>query len=322
MKPFISIIIPVFNTGKYVSETLTTILQQSFKNYEILLIDDGSEDNSAVICRRYAEIFPCITFISKKNEGVAITRNKALDIAKGEYIVFIDSDDIIYPDSLENIVSILNNVKPDFLRYDFNTIDERGNNLYPNHLRKKRKKYCDRVLQPVAFMQKVIRNEYFLCMHVFRNSIIGKYSIRFLDGCTYNEDTLFIIQYLQHCRKCIYSDTLFYGYRKYAGAVTNSFTEKNYTDVKRVYWQLRQLAEDCDSQIKRNIQKAAEQIALHLHEYASSNNHIDSEYQNIENLCKQEALLLEWKLKRFLSEHLCNIVWQLTDLVRKIINRL
>lgn len=76
------------------------------------------------------------------------------------------------------------------------------------------------------------KNEYYLCMHVFRRDIIDKNNIRFLDECTYNEDTLFIIQYLQHCSKCIYADILFYGYRKCDEAVTAHFTEKHYNDVK------------------------------------------------------------------------------------------
>ena len=195
MNPYISIIIPVYNTANYVARTLNSIIQQNFDGYEIILIDDGSRDNSNNICKQYAATYPHI-------------RNKALNIAHGEYIFFIDSDDIVYPESFGKVVSILTNTQPDFLRYDFNTIDIHDANLYPNHLRKKRKKYHCMVLNAADFMQKVIKNEYYLCMHVFRRDIIDKNNIRFLDGCTYNEDTLFIIQYLQHCYKCIYEDIL------------------------------------------------------------------------------------------------------------------
>lgn len=157
MNPYISIIIPVYNTANYVARTLNSIIQQNFDGYEIILIDDGSRDNSNNICKQYAATYPHIIFIEKENEGVAITRNKALNIAHGEYIFFIDSDDIVYPESFGKVVSILTNTQPDFLRYDFNTIDIHDANLYPNHLRKKRKKYHCMVLNAADFMQKVIK---------------------------------------------------------------------------------------------------------------------------------------------------------------------
>ena len=323
MNPYISIIIPVYNTANYVARTLNSIIQQNFDGYEIILIDDGSRDNSNNICKQYAATYPHIIFIEKENEGVAITRNKALNIAHGEYIFFIDSDDIVYPESFGKVVSILTNTQPDFLRYDFNTIDIHDANLYPNHLRKKRKKYHCMVLNAADFMQKVIKNEYYLCMHVFRRDIIDKNNIRFLDGCTYNEDTLFIIQYLQHCSKCIYADILFYGYRKCDEAVTAHFTEKHYNDVKRVYWALSKLATDNNKiQMGKNIQRVAGELALHLHKHVSAKQHIDKEYQDIENDCKQKALSIEWNFKQWLPENLCNIAWELINLIKKIANRL
>ena len=322
MTLFISIIMPVYNAGKFLSTALDSIIQQNFNDYEIILIDDGSKDNSNNICKKNTKTYPHIVFIEKKNEGVATTRNKALDIAHGEYIFFIDSDDIIYPKSLAKVVSILINSQPDFLRYDFNTIDIHNVNLYPNHLRKKRKKYHGKTLNATDFMQKVIKNEYYLCMHVFNRNIINKNSIRFLDGCTYNEDTLFIIQYLQHCSKCVYADILFYGYRKYDEAVTAYFTERHYNDVKKVYWALSKLAANNNIRMKKNIQLVAGQLALHLHKYVLTKHYIDKEYQDIENDCKQKALPIEWYFKRWLPEYLCNIVWKSIRLTKKIVNRL
>lgn len=322
MHPYISIIIPVYNTANYVTRTLDSIIQQNFYDYEIILVDDGSKDNSANICKQYAETYPFIIFLQKENEGVAKTRNIALNIAHGEYIFFIDSDDIVYPASLNKVVLTLINRRPDFLRYDFNTIDIHDTELYPNHLRKKRKKYHDKELEAIEFMQKIIRNEYYLCMHVFKRSIIEQNNIRFLDGCTYNEDTLFIIQYLQHCHKCIYSNVLFYGYRKYAGAVTAHFTEKHYNDVKKVYWKLYQLANNNDKQMEKSIQQVASQLALCLHRYALTKHCTDKEYQEIENDCKQKAPIIEWYFKRWLPESLCNAVWKLINIIKKTINRL
>lgn len=320
--PYISIIIPVYNVANYIAKTLDSILQQSFKDYEIILIDDGSKDKSPQICKQYAEENSSIVFFSKKNEGVAKTRNRALDIIHGEYVFFIDSDDIIYPNSLEEVVRMLTEKQPDFLRYEFNTIDIYDAKLYPNYLRRKRKKYHGKTMDAVCFMQNIIKNEYYLCMHVFKRNIIEQNNIRFLDGCTYNEDTLFIIRYLQYCQRCLYSDTLLYGYRKYDGAVTAHFTEKHYNDVKRVYWELCKLAENNDIQMKRTIQSVAGQLALHLYNYVSTHHYIDKEFQYIENNCKQSALPIEWLFKRYLPNKLCCIIWRVLFVTRKLANRL
>lgn len=322
MNPYISIIIPVYNTANYVARTLDSILKQDFRDYEIILLDDGSKDSSANICKQYAETYSCINFIVKENEGVAKTRNIALDIAQGEYIFFIDSDDIIYQNSLEKVIAILKNIQPDFLRYDFNTIDVNDQNLYPNHLRKRRKKYHGKILKATDFMQKIMKNEYYLCMNVFKQSIIKQYNIKFLNGCTCNEDTLFIIQYLQYCQKCIYTDILLYGYRKYDGAVTAHFTTKHYSDVKRVYWELYLLAGNSDIRMRKSIMKVAGRLALHLHKYVLVHHYVDNEYLEIENNCKRNALPIEWFFKRWLPNKPCSVVWKLISITKKIKYRL
>lgn len=92
MPPYISIIMPVYNSAKFVSKALDSIVMQNFHDYEILLINDGSADNSASICREYTKLYPFIMFVDKPNEGVAITRNKGIQMARGEYIFFVDTD--------------------------------------------------------------------------------------------------------------------------------------------------------------------------------------------------------------------------------------
>lgn len=317
MYPFISIIIPVFNSVRYVVTTLDTILTQSYKDYEIILIDDGSKDDSAAVCKQYAKTNQCITFISKKNEGVAITRNKALDIARGEYIFFVDSDDIVYPGTLADVVSALKDFAPDFLRYDFNTIDENGCNLYPNRLRKKRERYCYKDLPPAEFMEKVILGEYFLCMHVFKNSIISENNIRFIEGCTYNEDTLFIIQYLQHCEKCIYSDALFYGYRKYSGAVTARFTEKNFRDVIDVFMNIVAMMPR-ESKLHDAVKGVVEMLGRRLMEHSVEFDSV-GRIAEVRKICLSDAVTSDWKLFRLFGTEK---VWKVLDLYRKIVQRL
>lgn len=99
--PKISIIVPVYNVEEYLSNCIDSILNQTFKDFELILVNDGSTDNSLDICKHYKNIDNRIFIIDKKNGGVSSSRNAGLDIAKGEYIGFVDSDDYIHPQMYE-----------------------------------------------------------------------------------------------------------------------------------------------------------------------------------------------------------------------------
>lgn len=103
IKPIISIILPVYNTSPYLEQCLNSIHNQSFKDYELICIDDGSCDNSYEILKKYENIITNCTVISQDNQGVATARNVGLNNAKGDYIAFIDSDDYIDYNYLENL---------------------------------------------------------------------------------------------------------------------------------------------------------------------------------------------------------------------------
>ena len=99
----ISIIIPVYNVEKYLKYTLDSVIKQNTSNFEVILIDDGSKDNSGKICDEYRKKYDFIKVIHKKNEGVSIARNTGLKEAKGKYIMFLDSDDLL-TDGILNII--------------------------------------------------------------------------------------------------------------------------------------------------------------------------------------------------------------------------
>lgn len=110
MDKLISVIIPAYNVEKYLAKCLNTVLEQTYKNLEIIIVDDGSADNTGKICDEYAEKDSRIKVIHKENGGVSAARNDAIDIATGEYITFVDSDDLISNDYCEKMLTeILNN---------------------------------------------------------------------------------------------------------------------------------------------------------------------------------------------------------------------
>ena len=98
--PLISIIIPVYNVEDYIRPCLDSILAQTYTNFEAILVDDGSKDGSGRICDEYAEKDSRFIVVHKENGGVSSARNKGLEIAKGEWVLFCDSDDTLYPYSL------------------------------------------------------------------------------------------------------------------------------------------------------------------------------------------------------------------------------
>ena len=100
-KPLISVIVPVYNVESYLKVCVDSILAQTYENLEIILVDDGSKDSSGKMCDEYAEKDARIKVVHKKNGGVSSARNKGLDVASGEYIGFVDSDDSTKPNMFE-----------------------------------------------------------------------------------------------------------------------------------------------------------------------------------------------------------------------------
>lgn len=102
--PKISIIVPVYNTSDYLADCLDSIAAQTFKDFEVLMVNDGSTDNSATICDKYQIIDNRFRLIQQSNSGISAARNKGIDEAKGEYIAFIDSDDIVRNNYLSELI--------------------------------------------------------------------------------------------------------------------------------------------------------------------------------------------------------------------------
>ena len=109
----ISVIVPIYNVEKYLPRCVDSLLTQTFRDFELILVEDGSPDNCAAICDNYAKSDPRIRVIHKTNGGLSDARNAGLRVSKGEYISFIDSDDWVAPDFLEHMMELLNNEHAD-----------------------------------------------------------------------------------------------------------------------------------------------------------------------------------------------------------------
>lgn len=128
--PFFTVVIPVYNVEGYLQQCVESVLNQTFHNFEIILVNDGSTDTSGIICREYASRDSRINLIEKKNEGLAEARNEGIRIAKGEYLLFLDSDDFWQDtDLLEDIFHILKKRNVDFLIFFYVYFHQKKNVL-------------------------------------------------------------------------------------------------------------------------------------------------------------------------------------------------
>ena len=113
---FLSVIIPVYNVEKYLHQCIDSVLRQTYNDYEVILVDDGTPDNSGKICDEYAKKDIRITVIHKTNGGISSARNAGLDIATGDYIMFVDSDDYLCDDNcFQKLFNKINENKYDFV---------------------------------------------------------------------------------------------------------------------------------------------------------------------------------------------------------------
>lgn len=117
MEELVSIIVPVYNVSEYLDECIESLIDQSYNNLEIILVDDGSNDGSETICDRYSAMDARVKVVHKKNEGVSIARNCGIEIAKGSFLTFVDGDDYIDRDTVKISVESLKTQKADIVEY-------------------------------------------------------------------------------------------------------------------------------------------------------------------------------------------------------------
>lgn len=195
-QPKISIIVPVYNAEKYLRQCLDSILKQSFKDFEVLLIDDGSKDRSGKICDEYAEKDKRISVWHQENQGVSVARNVGLEHAQGEWIYFPDSDDIVVENALEIMMKMcVEDI--DYVICGYEVYDEDGNCSYTIPERQERVISREDALMEM-FASTDYRYQGYLWNKLFRASIIRDNNSRFVKGIKFNEDRLYNVEYL--CR--------------------------------------------------------------------------------------------------------------------------
>ncbi len=233
MNDLISVIIPVYNSDKYLKTCVNSIIKQSYQNLEIIIINDGSTDNSLEICNFFKERDDRIVVINQTNKGVSYSRNFGVSIAKGEYIIFIDSDDYIDQNMIEIMHDMLKKENADIVRCANDIVNdtkiikhERIPESFSN--RKIGKKEYDLVYNLIFDISGKKINCYTPLL-LFKKKICPLFD----ENIKYMEDTLFYIKLLQKSENIFFLNKEFYHYRD------NS--ESSSKNVKNVYNNLKDM---------------------------------------------------------------------------------
>ena len=211
MEKKVSIIVPVYNAEKYLGYTISSIRRQTYKNIEVILINDGSADGSLQICNNYAAIDPRIRVIDVQNGGVSAARNRGLAEASGEYVQFVDADDVIHADMTRRLVEVMETYQKDMVVCGFRMImlDDRlektGQVLFSSS---ELGKEC--VLSRDGFFQNMAYILWKICLleeawnKIYRREIIKKYQILFPQEISLGEDFCFNMDYFQYINGVVF----------------------------------------------------------------------------------------------------------------------
>lgn len=213
-----SVIMPIYNGESVIEHSINSILHQSYKDFELILINDASTDNSLAICNKYAQRYKNIKIINKSsNEGVAKARNEGIQVAQGEYICFIDADDCVKECWLEKYVSTKN---PDLLSEGFSIY---GNGNIIEHKYNQRQlfeesKKSDAILAIIDIS--ALNPPWSKC---YKTSIIKKYNLLFWEGCDLFEDLIFSLSFLRKSKTIELINYTGYEYHRENSTLTKCF---------------------------------------------------------------------------------------------------
>lgn len=212
MLPKVSIIIPVYNVAPYIEECLRSIDKQTYTDYEVILINDGSTDNSAEIVKQFIEDKDKYILIDQENSGVSAARNRGIAAASGEWMTFLDSDDRIGEAFLSNVVDAIMKYPADLCLAGYRKYYEASGEMKEGVTRRFSYGTTQETMADLSYIH--IR----ACL--YSSNIINEKNVRFDERIAFGEDRCFVFDYLSHAGRCLVIEDNSYIYRKRAGSAT------------------------------------------------------------------------------------------------------
>lgn len=253
MWPRLSIIVPIYNVEKYLTRCIESLLKQAVDSKEILLIDDGSTDGSPKICDEYAQNYEFIKVLHKKNAGLGYARNSGLDLAKGKYVAFVDSDDEVENDHFCKLLESVEFSEADACLSGMTDIYENFRIECPHTFagRTFDKKGIQNELLPSMLGYDLYGDNYSgmsVCRGIYSRNLIEKNTIRFRSEREYiSEDILFDIEFMKVASKVSVIGGTGYYYYHNAASLTTKYKPDRFEESKKLYLFENELIIDCDN---------------------------------------------------------------------------
>lgn len=245
--PFFSVVVPVYKVEAYLEECLTTLAGQSFDNYEVILVDDGSPDNSGAICDIWQQRYPHIfRVIHQENGGQIMARGAAMQAAKGEFLVFVDSDDVLRIDALEIIADYIRRYRVDMVIYDFSVAPDYSRS--EDQLPFEDGQIMD--LQGSDMLRRMLCSSF--CLNglwrkaVRRSVLEAHWDLSAYAYIRNGEDLLLTLPMMESAEKIVYAKHTLYYYRENPQSVTNTPNPRLFRSLREVLRIQRQYAEKWD----------------------------------------------------------------------------
>ena len=222
----VSIIIPVYNNKEFLTKCLDSVMNQTLKDIEIIIVNDGSTDGSLFILKNYADVYSNIVLLNQDNKGQAIAINRALDIATGKYIAFVDADDYIEPEMIETLYESAETDNLDLVICNWNRVDQNGNILsYYNH-----SNFESKVLDKYEVIREFFLNkeglvEGYSWNKLIKRSLFSEFNIRY-PNIKY-EDIPAIFRVLTKINHCKYVNKCLYHYVQHNTQLTQTKNKEN-----------------------------------------------------------------------------------------------
>ena len=218
--PLVTILSPCYNVGQFLPKYFETVLGQTYVNLQVVLIDDGSKDNTWAVMQEYAAMDSRVEVYHQENQGVSATRNNLLDKVKGDYVLFVDSDDWIELDMVEYLVKVAIEHNTKFVMCEM-MVDDSKPRMPDSEIK---------ILSQEQAVHDFLRHEYFIgsmCNKLLSSRLF--HNERFHCGISYGEDALFCWRVLQKVDKVVLTDRQLYHYRMNEGSISHT----NWTPEKK-----------------------------------------------------------------------------------------
>lgn len=226
----ISLIIPVYNVEKYLRECIDSVVNQNYDKLEIIIINDGSTDNSEEIIQEYLKKYQNIKYIKQENKGLSEARNVGIKYATGKYMMFLDSDDYLEIGCIKKICQKIKEKDSDIIIYGYKNIYEDLENIKGNKIVYKNIDE-NKIYNGKYVSEKILLNEIggFACNKIFKKEYLEKNKLIF-EPNRYIEDFYPVFKQIYNCGKIVFINEAFYNYRQRATSITNNKNEKLLND--------------------------------------------------------------------------------------------